>query len=94
MLDVKRVIVALRNPTPGVAGDGGQVTEGYYLVEGDKLTMTDSTGKPMRRPSDGEFYTHKLKPDENPHTIAGRLTKTIRERLHGDDNGFNRRIVY
>lgn len=56
--------------------------------------MTDGEGVPMRR-RDGELYTHKLEPGEDPRRIAGRLTKRIREMLHGDDlGGFNRRLVY
>jgi len=91
----EQVIVTIRNPAPGVVGDAGQVTYGYYVVEGDRLTMTDSTGKVIRRRSNGEPYTHKLEPGEDPRRVAGRLTKRIREMLHGDDlGGFHRRLTY
>jgi hypothetical protein len=94
MPEVRNVIVILRNPSANVPGDTGQVTIGYYTVEGDTLTMTDSTGKPMRRHSDGEVYTHKLKAGDDPHTIAGLKTKTIRTMIHGDDGAFNRPLHY
>ena len=48
----------------------------------------------MRRHSDGEVYTHKLKAGDDPHMIAGLKTKTIRTMIHGDDGAFNRPIVY
>lgn len=55
--------------------------------------MTGSTGKPVRRHSDGEVYSHKLKPGDKPHAIAGVLTKTIRKMIHGD-NSFRQPIAY
>ena len=45
MPEVRNVTVILRNPNTSVPGDTGQVTIGYYTVEGDTLTMTDITGQ-------------------------------------------------
>ncbi len=92
--EIHSVIVTLRNPVPGVEGDGGQITYGYYVLEGDKLTMTDSKGVAIRRHTNGDYFTHKLAPDDNPRLIAGRLTKTIRTMIHGEDNGFYRPLNY
>jgi hypothetical protein len=38
--------------------------------------------------------THLLKPEDKPDVIATFLTKQIRTAIHGDAEGFNRRLDY
>ena len=44
---------------------------GYYVIDDGVLTMAKANGIPVRRPEGGE-YTHKLKPEDNARSIAGR----------------------
>jgi hypothetical protein len=90
MSDVQSVTVYLSHPMG--PNDLGQVTFGYFKVEGGVLTMTDAEGRPMRR-INGEIWSRELGPDDNPRSVAGALTKDIRRELHGDSD-FNRRLTY
>jgi hypothetical protein len=89
--DVQRVIAYVQQPT---ANDPvGQVTEGFYKVDGDVLIMTDREGKPMRNELNGEIWSRKLEPDANPRTAARVLTLQIRGSLRGISD-FHRPINY
>lgn len=92
MSEVHRVIAQLA-PANKDTGHPGQVTYGYYTVEGDKLTMTDVEGRPIRDDR-GDYYTQTLFPGDVAARVAQRLTKRIRERRVGAANTFTRRIVY
>ena len=70
------------------------MTIGYYVLDGDVLTMTDGDGKPFRGRT-GDLVTHRLQPGEDPTIIAKRLTLSIYRTVRGDDRAdFHRRIVY
>lgn len=88
----ERVIVQLSFPKGD--DDPGRTTFGYYVVEDGILTMTDGEGTPVRKPHNGDFYRHKLRPDDNPRAIAGVLTREIRLAAHGGMEGFNRPLTY
>jgi hypothetical protein len=90
MSDVQRVQVYLSHPTG--PDDLGQVTFGFFKVEDGVLIMTDEQGNPMRK-INGEIFSRKLGPDDNPCSIAGVLTKEIRRELYGDLD-FHRPIKY
>jgi len=91
MSDVQRVTVYLSHPTG--PNDLGQVTFGFFKVEDGVLTMTDERGNPMRRVNNGEIWSRKFGPDDNPRSIAAAFTKEIRRELYGDSD-FNRRLNY
>jgi hypothetical protein len=78
--------------------DLGQVTAGYYTLADGMLTMTDSTGVPVRKMQSGEKYTHKMKEGEDDRQIASRLTREIYHMLRGETaataTGFGRAINY
>jgi hypothetical protein len=82
MSEVKSIIVQVASPRDNFPG---QTTTGYYVVEGDLLTMTDASGIPIRTPG-GDFYTHKLGPDENPRRMANALTKEVRRAIRGNSS--------
>jgi hypothetical protein len=90
--NVNRVWVQIRKPDGD--GDHGQVSEGFYIVEGATLIMTRGDGSPV----DERLYRHELRDGENPEPIARMLTKTIRRQKLGlgDDSpdGFNRPLRY
>jgi hypothetical protein len=59
--------------------------------------MTDGEGAIIRRPSNGEPWTHKLGPHDNPIAIAAVLTRQVRDALKGGEGrvpGFNRPLHY
>lgn len=94
MPEVKSVAVSVANPTH--PDDPGRATIGYYVIEGDVLTMTDGNGVPVRRRYGGEVYRQKLESGDNPVVIAKRLTLSIwRSNTGGDaSGGFNRPLSY
>jgi hypothetical protein len=91
---VKSVAVHVSSPSP--ADPAGRATVGFYVLEGDVLTMTDGDGKPVRRRYSGEVYKQKLAEGDDPSVIAKRLTLSIwRSNTGGDaSGGFNRRLNY
>jgi hypothetical protein len=95
MLEVHSVWAQVRQPTDG--SDLGQVTDGYYTLVDDLLTMTDKKGAPVRDLTSGEKFIHKLKPDEDPRQVAGRLTLKVYRMLRGEtaeSAAFNRPLHY
>jgi hypothetical protein len=71
MSEVKSVAVSVSSPSP--ADPAGRAIVGFYVIEGDVLTMTDGDGKPVRRRHSGELYKHKLVEGDDPVVIAKRL---------------------
>lgn len=90
MPDVQHVTVILANPVD--EDDPGQVTFGHYVMDGSKLTLTDSKGTPVRR-RHGELVQRTLEDGQNPDVVARILTKDHRHHIHGESD-FNRRLVY
>ena len=78
--EVHKVTVQIEKPSP--RNPAGQVSFGYYTVTKGLLTMTDGEGVPMRN-ANGDLYTHKLGPGENPRSMARVLTKEVRAAVHG-----------
>ena len=94
MPDVKQVTAIVSNPSSLDPTDTGRVTIGYYVLEGNLLTMTDGEGKPFRGTS-GERVTQKIQAGEDPSIVAKRLTMRIYRMVRGDGMaGFNRPILY
>jgi hypothetical protein len=55
----------------------GRTTPGFYTLDGNVLTMTDGEGAVVRDRRNGELYQEVLKPDQNPRSVATRLTREI-----------------
>ena len=65
MPKVEQVCIQIARPD----GDyPGQVSYGFYTVEGKKLTMTDSEGVPVRR-RNGGLVQHELRDGENSRLL-------------------------
>jgi len=93
MPDVRNITVILRNPN-GNPDDHGQVTHGHYILDGNKVRLTDSKGTPVRR-STGDPVVHGLKDGEDPELIARVLTREFRRHIHGGRmQGFSGPIRY
>ncbi|MDB5611341.1 MAG: hypothetical protein JWP25_8241 [Bradyrhizobium sp.] len=90
---VHRVWVQIRKPD-GSDDDTGQVSEGFYVIEGTTLIMTRGDGSPV----DAQLYRHELRDGDNAEAIAQVLTRKIRRQKLGlgDDSpeGFNRPLHY
>jgi hypothetical protein len=83
---VERVIVTIRPGDPET-GDPGAARFGYYIVEGDLLTMTDENGTPLRTAHDA-LITAVLETPSAAHGVAASLT---RKRARGDGmRGFDK----
>lgn len=88
MSDVRHVVCQIR---PATADDLGQVSDGFYVIEGQTLTMTGPDGEPVKA---GEhIYQHQLREGDNPDAIARVLTKQIRQALTSATD-FQRRLRY
>jgi hypothetical protein len=85
MPEIRSVIVQTAYADPD-RGDPGACEIGYYVVNGRDLTMTDENGRPMAKP-------RRLQVDEDPHIVAGRLTRE-RWLKTNDASNFNRPLRY
>jgi len=87
MSELKRVFVQI-GPS--------HVAEGFYTVRRGVLSMEGCgpDGNPVTW-EDGTPITHKLRPNDNPDSIARILTRKIRKMFLGERvPGFNRIIEY
>jgi hypothetical protein len=93
--EVHQVFVEVKPPK---GDDPGQVCLGYYTLVDDLITMTDGKGIAAQDDS-GKTYTAKLD-GEYPSTVAGRLTRKLRDALLGKTkdgappSGFNAPLSY
>lgn len=88
MPEVRSVLAQIRPANPG---DTGQITTGYYVVDGDQLVMTHPDGQPV-----DEFrYRHTMRSNDREQTIAAIFTKQIRTEMLGEIvPGFTRSLSY
>jgi hypothetical protein len=72
----------------------GRTAEGRYTHEDGIVTLVDHFGNPVRG-SDGKTYTKKIRPEENPRGIAGRMTREFIAARRGKTvDGFDGPIAY
>jgi hypothetical protein len=60
------------------------------------VTLTGRAGVPVRD-NEGATYSKKIEAGEDPHLIAGRLTRQFRKALRGDKNSpaaFSKHLHY
>jgi hypothetical protein len=81
--EIKTVWVQTRPPRDG---DAGGCKIGYYSVAGGVVAMRDEKGQPTGK-------THRLGPDDNERTIAGRLTLQSWHKAAGESD-FDRPLYY
>ena len=70
---VCQVIVTTRPSDPD-SGDPGSARIGYYVVEGDLLTLCDENGTPIKTDRD-EMITAVLEHPSDAHAVASVLTR-------------------
>lgn len=90
-MTVRCVTVQLQAPSG--SDHLGAVTEGFFRVDGNMLTMTKPDGEPV----DEKRFRHTLRPGDVAEAIARVFTKEIRlERLGMDETqaSFARRLDY
>jgi hypothetical protein len=84
---------------PPTGDHPGQISYGYFIVVDGLLTMTDAKGE-VAQDDSGKAYTHRLERGDDPHVVACRLTKKLRDALRGTTKdgappaGFNRPLSY
>jgi hypothetical protein len=83
MPEIKTVWVQTAAPRP--PDYHGGVEQGFYFVTDGMLTACTEAGRPIAKP-------YKLAANDDPHVIAGRLTRE-RWLKTGGGSDFNRRIV-
>jgi hypothetical protein len=71
--------------------DPGAVEEGFFLVEGDVVSLVTSTGQPRKSRTSGKPLTRKFAGGETAREAAYRLT---RENLPARRSDFNRPLHY
>jgi hypothetical protein len=86
---VNQVTVIVANLNPNDPTDTGQVTLGYYVLDGDRLTMTDGEGMPFHGKVSGDRVMQRGS-HRNRQTIDDADLRVVR----GDGTDFNRRLVY
>jgi len=79
----KGVIVIVSNPVS--KKDAGVVAEGWYVRDGDTLTMTDRDGLVLRDEDTGARYTHRLEPGQDADAVAKRLTLRRYRAMNADE---------
>jgi hypothetical protein len=89
-MTIHRVIIFISHPS---AGDPGQASEGYYVIEDGELIMTHSDGEPVSP----DQFRHRLKAGDDANAIAGILTVQVRRLMLGitkADEAFGRPLNY
>lgn len=93
---VHHITAQIRAPS---GDDPGQVTTGYYILEGDLVVMTDADGIPVRR-DDQSRFERTLEQDASPRVITGiaaKLTREVRRSMLGlteTEEKFRRPVQY
>ena len=89
-MKINRVIVTIYPPREH-DNYPGQVEEGYYLREGNVVSLVSHAGVPVRR--NGKTFSKTLGSGEDPHQQAGRLLRELYQ-SRSPKNRFNRPITY
>lgn len=70
-----------------------QITYGFYTLSGNRLTMCHDDGEPVD--INGMTFTHDMRANDNPDSIAAVLTGKIRKLMMGEKiEGFNDVLAY
>lgn len=96
MPDIRRVTITLARPSG--PDDLGAVEHGHYVVEGNTVTLTTSSGEPLRRATmarrgEAANWSRKLQPGED----AGRVARDLLWAKYRTDKGrsdFSRPLGY
>jgi hypothetical protein len=89
-MQIRDVVVQTLGPTETFVG---QVAVGRYTWENGIVTLVDHDGVPLRDRR-GKVYEKKLTPQEDPHVVAGRLTKQRFYDQGGGKQDFWRPLTY
>jgi hypothetical protein len=89
-MKVNHVIIQISRPRGSFPG---AVEDGYYLLDGDTVTLTNQAGVPHLN-GQGKKITAKIRPGEISRQVAGRLLRTNLGTLGRRTGGFNRELNY
>ena len=79
-MKLHHVEVQIEKPT---ADFRGRTVQGIYTFEEGVVTLTGRAGVPVRD-TEGNTYCKKLDAGEDPHLVAGRLTRQLRKARDSD----------
>jgi hypothetical protein len=89
-MQIRDVVVQTLGPTETFVG---QVAEGRYTWENGIVTLVDHDGTQLRDRK-AKVYQKKLSQGEDPHVVAGRLTKQRFHDYGGGKQDFWRPLTY
>jgi hypothetical protein len=90
-MKIPQVVVQI-HPPKEETGYPGQIEEAHYTFENGTVTLVNHEGVPIN--VRGKAYEKKLGPGEDPHVIAGRLTKEAWQARGGGKRKFSAPIHY
>ena len=91
-MKVEHVSAQVRAPRNG---DQGVVVEGCFVVDGNRVTMTDREGKPTVD-DEGKRWSREIPPSCTPQQIAARMAKELRIKFRSGEraSGFWAPVSY
>lgn len=91
-MKVEPVFAQVRAPCNS---DQGVTVEGCFVVDGNRVTMTDREGKPTVD-DEGKRWSREIPPSCTPQQIAAQMTKEPRIKLRGGEraSGFWAPVSY
>jgi hypothetical protein len=89
-MKIHHVIIQMARPRGSFTG---QCEEGYYLLDGDVVTLCDQAGVP-HLDGRGKKLTAKIRAGEISRQVAGRLLRANLTTLGRRTSGFNRQLSY
>src|SRR5215470_14845409 len=80
-MKVEHVFAQVRAPKNG---DQGVTVEGCFIVDGNRVTMTDREGKPIVD-DDGKRWSREIPANCTARQIAARMAKELRIKFRGSE---------
>ena len=86
--------ITIQISAPSRALPGGAVSTAFYVVENNRVALTDRDGRPVHDP-EGRECSRALAENDDPHQVAAMLLRGLRTKVRGDRvAGFDRPLVY
>jgi hypothetical protein len=86
--------ITLQIAAPSRALPGGAVSQAFYVVENNKVTLTSRDGRVLHDP-EGRECSRTSGETDDPHQVAALLLRNLRTKVRGDRvAGFDRPLVY
>jgi hypothetical protein len=80
-MKVEHVFAQVRAPANG---DQGVMVEGCFILDGNKVVMTDREGKPIID-DDGRKWSREIPEGQSARQVAARMAKELRTKFRGGE---------